>query len=163
MFDLDHFKSINDRFGHDTGDWVLKQVADACRTVCRRIDHIGRIGGEEFAILLSRCDLRDATRAAEDCRMRVASIDTRSSGHKFLVTASFGVTASPLSGYDLAKLLSHADKMLYRAKREGRNRVCTFGGEAQQWTQLQPVLVAVPAFQEAPEGASRGASRQPMS
>jgi diguanylate cyclase (GGDEF)-like protein len=139
MFDLDHFKSINDRFGHDTGDWVLKTVSGHCRTFCRRVDHLGRIGGEEFAILLSGCDLRGAKRVAEDCRVRIASIETQPSGHRFLITASFGVTASSLSGYDLAKLLSHADKALYRSKREGRNRVSTFDGDMQPWTQLQAV------------------------
>src|SRR3546814_17112521 len=69
MFDLDHFKSINDRFGHDTGDWALKKVAEHSRTVCRRVDPLGRRGGEDFAYLLSGCDLRGATRGAEDCRM----------------------------------------------------------------------------------------------
>lgn len=155
MFDLDHFKSINDRFGHDVGDWVLKRVTETCKTFCRRIDHLGRIGGEEFAILLSGCDMRGATRVAEDCRVRIATLDTQPSGHKFLITASFGVTASSLSGYDLAKLLSHADKMLYRAKREGRNRVSTFEGDLQQWLQLQPV----PADgQEADQGAEATAA-----
>src|SRR3546814_261474 len=72
MFDLDHLKSINDRFGHDTGDWALKKVAEHCRTFCRRVDHLGRLGGEEFAILLSGCDLRGAKRVAEDCRVRIA-------------------------------------------------------------------------------------------
>lgn len=128
MFDLDHFKSVNDRFGHTAGDWVLRRVAETCKGFCRRIDHIGRLGGEEFAILLSACDLRAAVRVAQDCRVRIASIDTQPSEYKFVVTASFGVSASSLSGYDLAKLLSHADLMLYRAKREGRNRVCMFDG-----------------------------------
>lgn len=126
MFDLDHFKSINDSYGHTTGDWVLKRVADTCKHFCRRIDHLGRLGGEEFAILLHGCDLHVATRLAEDCRVRIAGIDTNESGYRFTVTASFGVSASSLSGYDLAKLLSHADLMLYRAKREGRNRVRTY-------------------------------------
>lgn len=128
MFDLDHFKLVNDRYGHQTGDWVLKQVADACKGFCRRIDVLGRLGGEEFAILMYGCDLRGATRVAEDCRVRLAQIDTRETGHTFAVTASFGVTSSALSGYSLAKLLSHADKMLYRAKHMGRNRVCMFEG-----------------------------------
>lgn len=156
MFDLDHFKSINDRFGHDTGDWVLKRVSDHCRTFCRRVDHFGRIGGEEFAILLSGCDLRGARRVAEDCRVRIASIDSQASGHKFLITASFGVTASSLSGYDLAKLLSHADKALYRSKRQGRNRVSTFDGDVQPWTQLQVVAIeslSTPGGPPAPEEA----------
>jgi diguanylate cyclase (GGDEF)-like protein len=126
MFDLDHFKAINDSYGHTTGDWALKRVADACKDFCRRIDHLGRIGGEEFAILLHGCDLHIATRLAEDCRVRLAGIDTHDSGFRFTITASFGVSASSLSGYDLAKLLSHADLMLYRAKREGRNRVRTY-------------------------------------
>lgn len=126
MFDLDHFKAINDSYGHTTGDWVLKRVADTCKQFCRRIDHLGRLGGEEFAILLHGCDLHVATRLAEDCRVRIAAIDTKESGYRFTVTASFGVSATSLSGYDLAKLLSHADLMLYRAKREGRNRVRTY-------------------------------------
>jgi diguanylate cyclase (GGDEF)-like protein len=163
MFDLDHFKSINDRFGHDTGDWVLKRVSEHCRTFCRRVDHLGRIGGEEFAILLSGCDLRGAKRVADDCRVRIASIDSQASGHKFLITASFGVTASSLSGYDLAKLLSHADKALYRSKREGRNRVSTFDGDVHPWTQLQvvaadgsPVPQASEVAEVAPDHPIRG-------
>src|SRR3546814_6658272 len=88
---------------------------------------------------LAGCDLRGAKRVAEDCRVRIASIDSQPSGHRFLVTASFGVTASSLSGYDLAKLLSHADKALYRSKREGRNRVTVFDRDAQAWKQLQVV------------------------
>jgi len=131
MFDLDHFKAINDSYGHITGDWVLERVADTCKALCRRVDHIGRLGGEEFAILIHGYDSAGATRLAEDCRVRIASIDTRESGHVFTVTASFGVSGTPLSGYDLAKLLSHADQMLYRAKREGRNRVRAFTGDAQ--------------------------------
>jgi diguanylate cyclase (GGDEF)-like protein len=126
MFDLDHFKSINDRYGHDTGDWVLKQVVAVCAPVCRQIDYFGRIGGEEFAILLIGIDARGAKRLAEDCRVRIASIDSADSGYRFKPSASFGVTTTALSGYDLAKMLSHADKMLYRAKRGGRNLVFVY-------------------------------------
>lgn len=129
MFDLDHFKAINDSYGHVTGDWVLTRVAEACKTFCRRVDYFGRLGGEEFAILMHGVELSGATRLAEDCRMRIASIDTRESTHAFAITASFGVSVTSLSGYDLARLLAHADKSLYRAKREGRNRVCAFTGE----------------------------------
>lgn len=75
------------------------------------------------------CDLHVATRLADDCRVRLVGIDTRESGYRFTITASFGVSATSLSGYDLAKLLSHADLMLYRAKREGRNRVRTYATE----------------------------------
>lgn len=130
MFDLDHFKAINDTYGHGAGDWVLKQVGKTCSAHCRKIDYIGRIGGEEFAVLLRGIDLAAATRLAEDCRAQLAQIDTRDCGYSFVVTGSFGVSSTAQSGYDLSRLLSHADQMLYRAKNEGRNRVCAYTTEA---------------------------------
>lgn len=123
MFDLDHFKQVNDRYGHAVGDWVLQRVAEACSRSCRGIDAFGRLGGEEFAILLIGCDTRSAKRLADDCRVRLSAIDTGPSGHAFRITASFGVSTTDLSGYDLARLISHADRMLYRGKELGRNRV----------------------------------------
>ncbi len=123
MFDLDQFKSINDCFGHPAGDWVLRQVALVCQSLCRRIDVLGRLGGEEFALLMYGCDLRSAVRLAEDCRTRLSAIDTTETGHRFSVTASFGVTSTVVSGYVLERLLSDADRMLYRSKELGRNRV----------------------------------------
>ncbi|MFZ5636873.1 MAG: GGDEF domain-containing protein [Pseudomonadota bacterium] len=130
MFDLDHFKAINDTYGHGAGDWVLKQVGRTCAAHCRKVDYLGRIGGEEFAVLLPGMDLVSAARLAEDCRAQLAQIDTRESGYSFVVTASFGVSSTAQSGYDLSRLLSHADQMLYRAKNEGRNRVCLYTAEA---------------------------------
>jgi diguanylate cyclase (GGDEF)-like protein len=130
MFDLDHFKAINDTYGHGAGDWVLKQVGKTCASHCRKIDYLGRIGGEEFAVLLSGIDLAGAERLAEICRAQLAQIDTRDCGYSFVVTASFGVSSTAQSGYDLSRLLSHADQMLYRAKNEGRNRVCAYTAEA---------------------------------
>ena len=126
MFDLDHFKLINDSYGHATGDWVLVRVAAECSAICRQMDHLGRVGGEEFAILLHGCDLKAATRIAEDCRVCLSRIDTSESGYSFPISASFGVSATSMSGHDLDKLCSHADQMLYRAKREGRNRVRSY-------------------------------------
>lgn len=129
MFDLDHFKAINDTYGHGAGDWVLKQVGKTCSAHCRKVDYLGRIGGEEFAVLLHGLDLSTATRLAEDCRSQLAQLDTRECGYSFVVTASFGVSSTAQSGYDLSRLLSHADQMLYRAKNEGRNRVCAYTAE----------------------------------
>lgn len=129
MFDLDHFKAINDTYGHGAGDWVLKQVGKTCSSHCRKVDYLGRIGGEEFAVLLYGLDLDTATLVAEDCRSQLAQIDTRECGYSFVVTASFGVSSTAQSGYDLSRLLSHADQMLYRAKDEGRNRVCAYSAE----------------------------------
>lgn len=126
MFDLDHFKSINDNYGHVTGDWVLKEVTKTCSELCRPVDYFGRLGGEEFAILLRGCDQKAATRIADDCRMRIARIESIGSGFAFQTTASFGVTSTKSSPHDFDKLLSQADQMLYRAKREGRNRVMAY-------------------------------------
>ncbi len=126
MFDLDNFKSINDRYGHSTGDWVLKQVIAACKPVCRKQDCIGRIGGEEFAILLHGSDLASARLMAERFREHIAAINTLETGHSFPVTASFGVTTTGLSSYVFDSVLSHADQALYQSKREGRNRVSTY-------------------------------------
>ncbi|MBY4599388.1 GGDEF domain-containing protein [bacterium BD-1] len=130
MFDLDEFKAINDRFGHAVGDWVLKQVADTCSAICRKHDRFGRLGGEEFAFLLVGCDLGSAIALAQECRKRIAAIDTAPSGHVFRITASFGVAGTRNCGYDFLTLLSRADDALYRSKREGRDRVHVHGLEA---------------------------------
>lgn len=146
MFDLDHFKAINDTYGHGAGDWVLKQVGKTCLAHCRKVDYIGRLGGEEFAVLLRGADLAGAMRMAEECRSKLAQLDTRESGYTFVVTASFGVTSTAQSGYDLSRLLSHADQMLYRAKNEGRNRVCAYTAEAaadQRSKRASPALTVV--------------------
>lgn len=127
MFDLDNFKSINDRYGHSTGDWVLKKVIEAIRPVCRKQDCIGRIGGEEFAILLRSSDLESAVSMAERFREHIANINTAETGHTFTATASFGVTTTMDSGYIFDTLLSQADQALYQSKREGRNRVSRYG------------------------------------
>jgi len=158
VFDLDRFESINQRFGQDTGDWVLRQVAGQCRTLCRRGDHIGRIGGEAFAILLPGRDLRAARGVAEACRVRIAGLDAGPSGHRFLVTAGFGVAAASQSGHDLAQLLSRADKALCRAKREGRNRVAVFEDDAGPRARLQVV-----AGEGRPGADADAASRKPAS
>ncbi|MBW8312679.1 MAG: GGDEF domain-containing protein [Rhizobium sp.] len=130
MFDLDEFKAINDRFGHAVGDWVLRQVADTCSAVCRKHDRFGRLGGEEFAFLLVGCDLGSSIALAQECRKRIAAIDTAPSGHVFRITASFGVAGTRNCGYDFLTLLSRADDALYRSKREGRDRVHVHGLEA---------------------------------
>ena len=150
MFDLDHFKAINDTYGHGAGDWVLRQVGRICASHCRKIDYIGRLGGEEFAVLLHGLDLPAASRLAEDCRARLAQIDTRESGYVFVVTASFGVTSSAQSGYDLSRLLSHADQMLYSGKRSGRNRVHAYTGE---------LFLHPPQLQVVPKGDEGHAKR----
>ncbi|KFN48079.1 hypothetical protein N787_06475 [Arenimonas metalli CF5-1] len=124
MLDLDHFKAINDQYGHAAGDWALRQVAEACQAACPPDGRVGRLGGEEFALLVVNQDLASVVGLARECRKRIASIDARGAGHAFALTASFGVAGSRSGGHDFDGLLARADDALYRAKREGRDRVC---------------------------------------
>lgn len=125
MFDLDHFKRVNDRFGHLVGDWVLQETINVCRQFCREQDVFGRLGGEEFGIIMPSCSLEHAAEFAEKCRRHLSMIDTRPTEHEFSIEASFGVAESTLDGYRLKQLISAADQALYVAKSRGRNRVVT--------------------------------------
>ena len=126
MFDLDHFKQVNDRFGHAAGDWALRQVADAVRPLCRDIDAFGRLGGEEFALFLGGLDAAAATRLANDAQARFLAIDGGPEGYAFRITASFGVAAVESGHYDLTALMRQADQAMYAAKRGGRRQVRIF-------------------------------------
>ncbi|MCC4833673.1 GGDEF domain-containing protein [Shewanella sp. 10N.7] len=126
LFDLDKFKTINDNYGHACGDWVLKSVARTCKNIGRTNDIFARLGGEEFCIILSRCDAVTALKIAEDYRKAIANIDSSPSGYTFPITASFGVTDSVQSGYSVEALTGHADNAMYLAKSTGRNKVCNY-------------------------------------
>jgi len=126
LFDLDHFKQINDNHGHAAGDWALQAVVGTCRHFMRNNDVFGRIGGEEFAVVLPGCQTDKAALLAEICRDAIAAIDTEESGTTFPLTASFGVSGSDTSGYQLKQLLADADKAMYRAKDGGRDQVVSF-------------------------------------
>ncbi|MDO6613822.1 GGDEF domain-containing protein [Shewanella sp. 1_MG-2023] len=126
LFDLDKFKTINDNYGHACGDWVLKNVARTCMNIGRTNDIFARLGGEEFCIILSRCDAVTALKIAEDYRKAIANIDSSPSGYTFPITASFGVTDSVQSGYSVEALTGHADNAMYLAKSTGRNKVCNY-------------------------------------
>jgi diguanylate cyclase (GGDEF)-like protein len=126
LFDLDHFKSINDRFGHATGDFVLKRAAALCTEYLRRSDLFGRFGGEEFSVLLPGCGLEEAGKQAEQLRQTIKAVRTEHRGATVTASASFGIASSAVSDYDLARLLAHADAALYRAKRAGRDCVVAY-------------------------------------
>ena len=123
LFDMDKFKSINDNYGHLVGDWVLKEALRVSKVCWRKNDIAGRLGGEEFAIMLPSCSLEKAIQIAEHCRAEIEKVDTTNSGFSFPISASFGVTSTTLSGYDLKSLIADADKALYDAKEAGRNKV----------------------------------------
>ncbi|MBJ7312696.1 CHASE domain-containing protein [Rugamonas sp. CCM 8940] len=123
MLDIDHFKRVNDEFGHAAGDAVLRHLAELMRDGQRKIDTLGRVGGEEFAVLLPGADLAAAGAFAERLRQRIADSPLQLDGRRLTVTVSVGIGA--LSGADAGfdAALIRADQALYSAKRGGRNRV----------------------------------------
>jgi two-component system cell cycle response regulator len=123
MLDIDKFKSVNDSFGHATGDTVLKAVVMACNQNLRHVDLFGRLGGEEFATLLPQTDLDGALTMAERLRQAVEALEIDGNGAPLRVTVSIGLSALR-PGEDLDALMRRADAALYRAKDEGRNRCC---------------------------------------
>ena len=121
--DLDHFKSLNDALGHPAGDAALGFVSRIIQDTVRDRDHAGRVGGEEFAIWLPDTPLEEATKVAERLRSRIAGRAWGWQGRPWPITASFGVSGWPESTRSKDNLLTLADRALYRAKDEGRNRV----------------------------------------
>ena len=121
-FDIDHFKRVNDARGHVAGDRVLARVAQACQDALRQCDVLGRIGGEEFLVLLPNTRLDQALPIAERLRMAVSALNLADVGGDLAVTISLGM-AEYLAGEDLEALVHRADHALYRAKERGRDRV----------------------------------------
>ena len=136
LFDLDHFKLVNDRYGHATGDFVLKRTVSACKLHLEKGDIFGRFGGEEFAILLPSCGSDDGRERAERLRVTIASITAYHGTTKATVSASFGIATTDASGHGLGQLLAHADAALYAAKRGGRNCVVVHGDQTAEVTAL---------------------------
>jgi len=123
MVDIDHFKQVNDTYGHTTGDSVLASFAATLAQEVREVDVIGRLGGEEFAVLLPNTDVTEALRVAERMRLAVASGNLQADGELLRYTASFGVAAFDPRELSLNRFIDRADAALYEAKRSGRNRV----------------------------------------
>jgi len=128
MFDLDRFKSINDRFGHAVGDEVLRAFAQVIRSSMRANDIVGRLGGEEFAAIVP-ANLETAVRIAERSRAFFQEAGVVIAGHAIGATVSIGVASAPAPLADLDALIARADAALYRAKNGGRNRVQTTDAE----------------------------------
>ncbi|HEV7920058.1 MAG TPA: GGDEF domain-containing protein [Thermoanaerobaculia bacterium] len=122
-FDIDHFKRINDTWGHAAGDRVLQRVAQACRAALRPNDRIGRTGGEEFLVLLPGTRVQDALHVAERLRAAVEKTDNSDIDPSLRVTISLGVTEWSSADTTIEKIAGRADDVLYRAKAGGRNRV----------------------------------------
>lgn len=124
--DLDRFKSINDSYGHATGDEVLKAVATICRAALRPADTFARLGGEEFVALLPGMGRDAALALANRMRAAFASLEVATPNGLLAVTASFGCATWGPSSSSMSELLAHADQALYAAKRAGRDRVCDY-------------------------------------
>jgi diguanylate cyclase (GGDEF)-like protein len=119
LFDIDHFKRVNDQFGHHTGDAVLKQIATIVRKTIRKVDYFIRWGGEEFLILSEETDREQACIVAERLRMNVGRFAFATVGH---ITISCGV-AEFHAGDTEHSFIKKADAAMYKAKKQGRNRV----------------------------------------
>jgi diguanylate cyclase (GGDEF)-like protein len=125
--DIDLFKQVNDNYGHKVGDQVLKKLAAICSEALREIDIIGRVGGEEFAILLPETDKTNALDAAERLRAAIAdNLIPIENGLPIRMTVSIGVASLTSNDDNLDVLLSQSDEALYEAKKSGRNKVCCY-------------------------------------
>jgi diguanylate cyclase (GGDEF)-like protein len=123
ILDIDHFKQVNDRYGHPVGDNVLRRLADLLRTQVRSEDTLARMGGEEFALLLPRSDLDAGQLLAE--RIRIAAREnTQLLPHGERLTLSLGLVICSEGSKSLDPLYAAADAQLYRAKQAGRDQVC---------------------------------------
>ncbi len=127
MLDIDHFKRVNDEFGHPMGDRVIKSLALFLKQRLRKTDQIGRYGGEEFAVVLPDTDARSAAQVLDKIRGRFAEIAYPAQPHDLACTFSCGI-AELVPGASIKTLTQQADEALYRAKRGGRNRVELFEG-----------------------------------
>lgn len=121
LIDIDHFKRINDQYGHDCGDQVLIQLAHLLRLNTRQTDHIGRFGGEEFIIIFQQTPRHIAHQILERCRQAIEQHPIHYQGTTFNFTASFGLACAPPSA---SALILSADRALYQAKALGRNQIC---------------------------------------
>lgn len=130
MMDIDHFKSVNDTYGHPAGDAVLRDVAAMVRRSVRDVDVCGRYGGEEFGVLLPQTDAKGAQLVAERIREAVRARPFELRGEQRQVTVSLGVSTAPVHGSDSRTLIEAADTALYASKQNGRDRV-TMAGEGQ--------------------------------
>lgn len=124
MIDIDHFKRVNDTYGHAMGDTVLVSVAGSISRVVRSSDVCGRLGGEEFAICLPETSLDEGVALAERLRKSIADIPFYTPEENLVVTASFGIAERADSDETIDDVINRADDALYQAKQKGRNRVC---------------------------------------
>jgi diguanylate cyclase (GGDEF)-like protein len=123
MLDIDHFKQVNDSYGHQAGDAVMCRLSAVLRGMVRDVDFVGRYGGEEFLVLLPDSDCQSGAETAERIRRKVQDLEIIANHQKISVTLSIGVSSHPQMGRDSDALICMADEALYQAKSTGRNRI----------------------------------------
>lgn len=128
MIDVDHFKNINDTWGHRYGDWVLIKIAEVCTDSMRPTDVIGRFGGEEFVVALPNTSQSDAQILAERLKKKVAELPLKEDMSELYPSVTIGVATAITEEDDLESLITRADQMLYVGKRSGRNKVVVCRG-----------------------------------
>ena len=124
IFDIDHFKLINDKYGHPTGDVVLKSISESCKTNLRAHDNVARYGGEEFCVFLPSTNAQTAYEVAEKLRKTISNTSIPSDDGDITITVSIGVSEVENTDSNPTDILDRADENLYKAKKTGRNRVC---------------------------------------
>ncbi len=121
--DIDHFKEVNDRYGHQFGDFVLRRVGEILKNSVYETDFVGRYGGEEFGIILPRADCEGVLRKAEAIRSKIENEVFTIGFESVKITLSIGIAHFPRDAADAAQIIKMADDALYYAKEHGRNRV----------------------------------------
>jgi len=124
MFDIDHFKKINDTYGHSTGDIAIQNIAKSCQSILRSHDKVARIGGEEFCVLLPYTSKKVALNVAEKLRDIISKSLISTTSGDITMTISIGVSEADINDTEHNAILERADKKMYEAKETGRNRVC---------------------------------------
>jgi len=127
LIDLDFFKHVNDNYGHQAGDEVLKNVSSTIMANCRKNEIAARVGGEEISIIACDCDLNSATNLAERIRSAIEKSTSCWQGEEIKITASFGIAKASDATKNAWQIYQHADKALYQAKQTGRNKTCVYG------------------------------------
>jgi diguanylate cyclase (GGDEF)-like protein len=129
MADVDHFKQINDRYGHKAGDLMLRSLGDLMKKCVRSTDIVCRYGGEEFVIIMPGASEQTVCKCAEEIRARFQALYVVFDDHEIYATISLGAAIYPLHGSSVDEVFIHADRALYQAKQDGRNRVIVFPDE----------------------------------
>ena len=140
MIDIDHFKILNDKHGHAAGDLAIQNVVSVCKDSLRESDYIGRVGGEEFAVMMPNASYSHSFDLAERLRSKIEEARIESADGPLRVTVSIGVTASSRSISSIEELMRQADAAMYLAKQRGRNSVISFQ-ECLSDERLRPIAV----------------------